>query len=120
MDIPHNAPVLVDLRRARLSADAVTLDGRVFRSAFGYDQLQKLAHGCARLLADGIGYHLGLGSVEHGPVRRNRLLEQIGLHQPSAVDHRARRRNQLNRSDGHALSKADARQIHILDGLYGY
>ena len=120
VNVPHDAAVLVDLRRARFTADAVAWNAGIFRAADSHHVLQQLPHGQGGFLGDGIGNHLGRRAIEDGSVRGNGLLQQIGPHEPSAVDDRAGGGQQLNGRYRHALTKADPRQIHILDGIHGY
>ena len=120
MNVPHDAAVLVHLRRTRLAADAVAGNAGVLRAADGHHILQQLAHGQGGFLRNGRGDHLGRGAVEDGSVRGDGFFQQIGSHEPSAVENGAGGGQQLNGRYRHTLAEADPRQIHILDGIHGY
>ena len=115
MQVRFNSSVLVNLRRARLSADGPAVHPGVLAAALGDHAAQQLAHRRARRGGDGIGHHRRADDLRLLAVLVYDGLHQIRLHQPAAVDHRARRRDHLNRRHRDALAKADARQIDVLD-----
>ena len=115
MHIADNASFLVDLRCTCFAADAVAGHSCVFRAADADHLLEKFAHGAAGILADGRGNDFGLRAVQHRAVRSNHFLKQIGFHEPSAVNDRAGRGQQLNWRDSNALPKTDSGQIYIFD-----
>ena len=113
MYIRNDFPVLVHLRRTRFAAHFIPGHGGIFGAAEADYLFQQITHEGAGFLTDGMTDHLGLRAVKHRAIRRDSLLQQIGLHQPAAVDHRAGCRQQLDRRYSNTLPKTNTRQIHI-------
>ena len=115
MHVAHDLAFLVHLRRAGLAADAVALHLRVLAAALRHHAFEQFAHGRGGLRGNRRGNDVRLRALHDVSVLVQHFLDDIRTHQPSSVDHRAGRGDHLKRCHRHALAKADAREIHVLD-----
>ena len=119
MPVPGHHAVHVHLGRAGLAAHVVAGQVGVFAAAQSHHVLQERAHRLGGRRANGMAHHLRLSPLDDVPLGVRDLLDDVGLHQVSAVHRGAHRPQQLQRRHRHGLAEADAGDVHPLHGAPG-